>query len=346
MKKFKKPSIEYSDFMGDSICHYLSHKNLKKGLYYNNLFFIPENYIYTMKSHYPDFHTETIGKSFERYKKYYKKLWRGEDLTNKTIFIFSYLCGHGDYILFCRYIPILEKMAGKVIIEVEDNLISLYRYNFPNCKVIMSNDCEHDIEYDYTYHHEYFLNFQKDLDHFPYPEGYLKADPKLIKKHSALFNTNKFKVGIYHEGKSDTDERAIRITKMFPIFDNRQCQFYALNADKAGPYAKQVHEECNIIELQPHINNAHDTAAMMKNMDLIISTDSFVPNLSGALGIKTYMLLHEKPGWRWFDEFYKTDWYDSVKILRRSPYMNVEAQIDEMARLLNKECEEFYAKNH
>lgn len=345
MGKYKKPSLEYSSHLGDRLCHYFANKNLEKALWYNNRFFEPDNFIYIIKK---DLYKTTMSELkiiFKKYKNYYKKLWRGEDLTDKTVFVFGYFCGLGDYIIFSRYLRILEKMAKKLIIEVDDNLTSLYRYNFPNSKIILKQPFERtDLEYDYTCHHEHLLNMQKDLNTFPYPEGYLDADPKLVEKFKPLFNTDKLKVGIFHENNVDEDERHIRINKMFPIFKNQQCQFYTLNSDKSKPCAKEIHERFNMIELQPYINDTHDTAALMKNMDLIISTDSFPPNLSGALGIKTYMLLHECAGWRWFNDYYTTPWFNSIKLLRRTPYTTIENQINEMARILEQECAEYYSK--
>ena len=349
-KKYKIPSHEYSEHLGDQLCYYFSQKNLEKGLYYNNAFFDPKNYVYRMHTLYsmnnPNVTFEDVYKRFSKYRKYYKKLWRGEDLTGKTIFMFKYICGSGDCIIFSRYIRLLEKMAKKVIIEVSGDFVDFFKYNFPDCEIVLESFEAQDIEYDYTCHLEHCLNMQKDLETFPYPEGYLKAEPRLIEKYAPIFNTNKFKVGIFHEGKLDDDDRCIRITKMFPIFENDQCQFYALNSDKSKAYAKEVHGWFNIIELQPYIMNVNDTAALMEHMDLIVTTDSFPPNLAGALGKKTYMLLHDKPGWRWFDEFYKTAWYDSVRIVRRTPYMTLEDQVEEMARLLQLECIDFYSKRN
>ena len=347
MGKYKIPSIEYSTYLGNQLCEYFKNKNLKEAIYYNTEFFKPKNFVYRIydinRNNNPDVKFRDVYNEFKKYRTYYKKIWNGEDLTGKTIFVFKYLCGWGDYIIFCRYIHLLEEMAAKVIVEVEGNLFDLYKYSFPKSEVIPEKPYEQDIQYDYTCHHEHFLNFLKNTDSFPYSEGYLKASPQLIEEYKPIFNTDKFKVGIYHEGKSDNDDRHIRIKKMFPIFENKQCQFYTLNSDKSKDYTKEVHDRYNIIELQPYIKNAHDTAALMMNMDLVISVDSFPPNLSGALGIKTYMLLHDDAGWRWFDNYYTTPWYNSMRLFRRTPYTTIEDQINEVATILKQDCLEYYA---
>lgn len=66
------------------------------------------------------------------------------------------------------------------------------------------------------------------------------------------------------------------------------------------------------------IENFSDTAAIVEYLDLIISIDSSVANLAGALGKKTFLLLPNSPDWRWFDDDKKTQWYDSVQIFKQS----------------------------
>ena len=69
-------------------------------------------------------------------KKYYKHLWKNEDLTNKTLFVFHNFAGMGDNIMFARYIPNIIKQAGKIIFELRTKLIDLYKFNFPECEFI------------------------------------------------------------------------------------------------------------------------------------------------------------------------------------------------------------------
>lgn len=242
---------------------------------------------------------------------YYKYLWKCEDLQNKVLFIFDYFSGFGDFIMYARYIPIIIKQAKKIIIEVNENLYDLYKYNFPNAEIILQKFEEYK-NYDYTYHHELFLNLQKNLEHFPFPEGYLTVNPVLIEKFKPLFKTTKKKIGIFYESNSIINKhRSLKTKEILPLLENRNFEFYSLSKDPPDDLP------INIINLSSHIKNANDTAAIMKNLDLVISTDSFPVHLAGALGIKAFLMLPYDSDWRWFNDIHKTAWYNSVTIFKQ-----------------------------
>ena len=69
-------------------------------------------------------------------------------------------------------------------------------------------------------------------------------------------------------------------------------------------------------DLAPLIGSYEDSAAFLKNMDVLVTIDTSIANLAGALGVKTFLLLPKTSEWRWFYDNDKTPWYDSVKILK------------------------------
>ena len=84
----------------------------------------------------------------------------------------------------------------------------------------------------------------------------------------------------------------------------------------------------NFYNLKDYINDFSDTAALLMNMDLIITIDSSVAHLAGALGIKTYILLPKTAEWRWFYDEEKTIWYNSVRIFRQKESNNWDEVIE------------------
>ena len=72
-----------------------------------------------------------------------------------------------------------------------------------------------------------------------------------------------------------------------------------------------------LIDLAKDFENFDDTAGALCNMDLLITVDTAIAHLAGALGVKTYILLPYYPDWRWFDNEKKTEWYDSVTLFRQ-----------------------------
>lgn len=291
---------------------YLRTKNYKLGLLFYNKILRP-GYSEGLKS--IAFQEKIILPEYAH--TYYKKLWKNENLKNKTLFVFNYWCGFGDFIQYARYIPLLKTRTKHLILEVDENLLDLYKFNFPYCEII-KNEFKEFKGYDYTYHHELFLNFQKDLNTFPHPEGYLKVNPDLIFKYSKIINSNKKKVGIFWKSISKGDRlRSMSNKDIIPIIANNNIQFYSLTKETPDEETKTLLDKYNVISCAPYIQNAHDTAAIMKNLDLVISTDSFPIHLAGALGVKAYLMLPCDCDWRWFNDTKTTPWYDSVTIFKQ-----------------------------
>ena len=72
-----------------------------------------------------------------------------------------------------------------------------------------------------------------------------------------------------------------------------------------------------IINLENDIHTFDDTASLLKNLDILITVDTALAHLAGALGVKTYLLLCFAPDWRWFDNDKKTEWYPNVTIIKQ-----------------------------
>ena len=72
-----------------------------------------------------------------------------------------------------------------------------------------------------------------------------------------------------------------------------------------------------IVDLEEHIQTFDDTASLLKNLDVLITVDTALAHLAGAMGVKTYLLLCKAPDWRWFDNDKKTEWYPSVTIIKQ-----------------------------
>ena len=72
-----------------------------------------------------------------------------------------------------------------------------------------------------------------------------------------------------------------------------------------------------IKDLSKHLKDFSDTAAALANIDILITVDTVLAHLAGAMGVKTYLLLCHAPDWRWFDNDKKTEWYPSVTIIKQ-----------------------------
>jgi ADP-heptose:LPS heptosyltransferase len=95
--------------------------------------------------------------------------------------------------------------------------------------------------------------------------------------------------------------------------------------------------EYGIIDLSDKINNMNDTAAIIKNLDLVISIDTSVAHLSGAIGQKVWTLLSSVSDWRWFDKSHKSPWYPTMRLFRQSKFGDWQSLLSEVKKELLKE---------
>ena len=109
----------------------------------------------------------------------------------------------------------------------------------------------------------------------------------------------------------------MKLADFAPLFELSTIQFYSLDITKKDDDTIKLFEKYDIFDCKPYIDNFSDTASILKNLDLVITIDSSIAHLSGALGVKTFLLLPNNPEWRWFNDDISTPWYDSVRIFKQ-----------------------------
>ena len=168
-----------------------------------------------------------------------------------------------------------------------------------------------------------------DFDNIPFAEGYLKIKAKNIK-------SDKLKVGLCWEagaaGIRNMINRTINIKALEPIFNLKNIQTYSFQCDDSF---NGIEKYPQMIDLAKEFNNFYDTANYLKSMDVVISVDTAVAHLAGALGIKTYLLLSKISDWRWFDCTDSTPWYNSVKIFKQTDNISWEEPINDIVKKIS-----------
>lgn len=247
--------------------------------------------------------------------------WDGTKNKNATLAICA-TGGFGDVIMYSRYLDFINPDDFKeIILIVPKNLKSLYTYNFPQFKII-----EMGINTKYNFATTLMdlpYIFNLDFAHIPSGEKYLLTPPKYVEKWQKYFAQNKtdkkIKIGIFFAGNASNKRtlrnRNINLKALKTIFSIEDIKFYSMQPE--GVYKEQLKTN-NIMDLSGEIENFSDTAAIIDNMDLIISIDSSVAHLSGALGKETFLLLPYSADWRWFEDDSKTPWYNNTKIYRQT----------------------------
>ena len=234
-----------------------------------------------------------------------KNLWDGKKHKKSTLFVYPDLC-YGDHLMFIRYIPYLKDKFKNIKVFAFPQLIDLFKNSFAGIEFV-----DYFPEYDYSVvlsKLPYYLKM--DFNSIPNSEGYLKVD-----KEQKM--NKKLKIGLCWEaGNADirtTIHRTININEFSNLL-NLDYDFYSFQVNPSS----NDYQNYNLIDLGPNFDTFYDTAKALKDMDLLISVDTSVANLAGAMGIKTFMLLPYYSDWRWFDNVEKTEWYDSVRIFKQS----------------------------
>ncbi len=236
------------------------------------------------------------------------------DISKKTLLV-HFEQGFGDTFMYCRYVPFLKKFANKVIFVVQDALYDLIKSSSLISEgVEVVSDKEDITKLSYDVHMALLdapLVLEADIYNIPYSAGYLSVDENKVKSYREKYinNSKSLKVGIAYSGdkSANYNGRDIEINRFKNLLKIDGIDFYSL---QVGGNDEVV---SNLKSLGSTFNNFTDTACAIKNMDIVISTDNVILNLSGALGVKTYGLFNKYPNFRWYKlNGDNVGWYEKV----------------------------------
>src|SRR5262249_21837801 len=159
------------------------------------------------------------------------------------------------------------------------------------------------------------------LDTLPAPAAYLHADPAAVERWSRrLAGTGSgLKVGIVWAGNpkhAGDRRRSIALERLAPILDVPGVRFYSLQVgERAGDFARLPPDK--VVDLSSELTSYGETAAALAHLDLLVSVDTSVVHLAGALGRPCWVLVPFSPDWRWLLEREYSPWYPSLRLFRQ-----------------------------
>ena len=264
--------------------------------------------------------------------------WQGETLKDKSLYV-HFTQGFGDQIMFARYLPLIADKVKNIKIRIKPELYDLFKNsysNYSNIEICTLKDYPSYDKWSFMMFLPYYLNI--DFKQIPYRDGYLSYDKEKAKIYKKkYFNTDKLKAGIcWRAGGAllRTElKRSIPLSYFEKMLNINDVQFYSFTKE-SDDVCSELFKSLNIIDAGTYFKSFDDTAAALKNLDVLITVDTSVAHLAGALGVKTLMLLPHYTDWRWFDETEKTDWYSSVKIFKQKDKKYWDKEIDEVCQNL------------
>ncbi len=253
-------------------------------------------------------------------RKFKKPRWDGSRLDGKTIFLWAEQ-GFGDTIQFVRYVSQVVGQGGRIVLECQGRLKDIMGSVAGISQVIAAGEKVPDFD---THLPLMSLPYvlRTTTHTVPTRIPYLHVPRKLIAETRAKFGKpdGTLKVGISWAGRPQHKEdhlRSMTLQHLAPLADVPNVTFVTL---QKGDPARQM-DNPPLGMLLANIRNANDsfinTAALMQNLDLIITVDTAVAHLAGAFGRPVWVILAYSPDWRWKLQGDRTPWYPSMRLFRQ-----------------------------
>jgi Flp pilus assembly protein TadD len=256
---------------------------------------------------------------------YPQPLWRGEDLTGRTLLVWPEQ-GFGDSLQFLRYIPLLAARGIRVIVEVQKPLVRLVRGMPGAVAVVASGDPlpAFDVHVPLV---SLPQRFATTLDHMPAAPPYLYPPATAVavwrdhlpRREGWGRHGGALRVGLVWAGnpnqKNDAN-RSLPAAFLPALVGRDSVEFYALQVgDAARALASPGLER--VRDLSPLLTDFAETAAALLALDLVITVDTSVAHLAGALGVPVWVMLTLRPDWRYLRLRDDCPWYPSMRLYRQ-----------------------------
>ncbi len=268
-------------------------------------------------------------------------LWRGESFAGRTLLV-HFEQGYGDTMQLLRYVPLIAGRGGRIVLEVQRPIFRLAAPFSRWAQVIQHRDPRpaYDIQCPTL---SLPLAFGTTIDTIPADVPYLFADPALAEKWKRRLGgePGTLKAGLVWKGnprQPSEPKRGIGLARCMPLFGVRGVRWFSLQVGTQAAEALRL-PPGTIADLSTELVDFAETAAVIANLDLVITTDTAVAHLAGGLGRPTWVMLRYAPDWRWHRDRSDNPWYPGNMRLFRQPRLDdwpaavreVKAALEEMA---------------
>ena len=288
--------------------------------------------------------------------------WEGEPLAGKTIILHGEQ-GLGDEIMFASIYPEVIAEARHAIICCQPHLAPLFRASFPGATVHEQLRADEDawtrrpvpwlnttapIHYQIPFGSLARLR-RRSRDVFPAQSGYLKADAaKVAVWAGKLGHLTGKRVGLCWAANPAIQDavaarrsrkKSLALQMLEPLLEVPGAHFVSLQTWEA---ARQLADaapatRARILDVSAELQDFSDTAALMMNLDLVITVDTSVAHLAGALGKPVWILLPWQADWRWHDQGQSCEWYSSARLYRQPALNDWDAVVAQVKKELRRE---------
>jgi tetratricopeptide (TPR) repeat protein len=255
----------------------------------------------------------------DSYPSFEEPEWHGERFQGRTLLLFAE-AGLGDTLQFVRYLPMVVERGGSIILQIQSELAPLLK-DLRGVTIISKGEPLPPFDMQLPLMRLPHI-FGTTLASIPAPIPYLHADPDRVTEWRNVFReVPALKVGMVWAGNprhQGDRQRSIAADAVLPRFVMPGVQLYSLQKEpRAADIPVLEALERNIIDLGPRLHDFADTAAAVTALDLVISVDTSVAHLAGALGGPVWVLLPYALDWRWLRDRDDTPWYPNMRLFRQ-----------------------------
>jgi len=259
-------------------------------------------------------------------------LWQGEQsLAGKTILLYAEQ-GFGDTLQFCRYAQHVKALGATVLLEVPPALRTLL-HSLQGVDVLLNKG---EPLPDFDYHCPLLslpLAFNTDLATIPAENRYIFSPAERVQKWQAILGDKTLpRIGLAWSGsprhKNDYN-RSIPFSQFKQLL-NTNAHFYSLQKDLRDDEAALLTDCSDIQHFGDQLHDFSDTAALCELMDIIISVDTSIAHLAGAMGKRVWILLPYNPDWRWMLDREDSAWYPSTRLFRQPAPRDWQTVLDKV----------------
>lgn len=264
--------------------------------------------------------------------------WEGECIEGQTILVHTEQA-FGDTIQFARYLPLLATRCGRLVLEAPLPLCDLLRMTSGVSEVIPTGSplprCDRHVP---------LMSlpriFETTLETIPRTSPYLVPPRDRIEVwHERLATCATVKAGVAWAGRKMPDPlRSCRLADLAPLAELQDITFFSLQMDEASREALSPPPGMNLVDLTAHIGDFADTAALIAHLDLVITIDTSVAHLAGALRKPTFVLLPHVSDWRWMLKRSDSPWYPTMRLFRQAVRGDWREAVQEMAAAIAGLC--------
>jgi tetratricopeptide (TPR) repeat protein len=251
--------------------------------------------------------------------------WHGEALDGRRILLHAEQ-GLGDTIQFCRYANVVAELGGTAILQVQEPVFRLMQSldavhaGRAETALLDARSPHFDLECPLMSLPSVFAT---TVESAPWCGAYLGADAALEAEKRAKFpdDGRSHRVGLAWAGnpkyKADA-QRSVKLATLLPLLRARTIQWIALQKGEAAAQLAELPGDVSLLDGSSGDRDLAETAALVSTLDLVITTDTCIAHLAGAMGKPVWILLPHLADWRWMQQIETTPWYPTARLFRQS----------------------------